>query len=179
MEIVEIIAISVAFLGVIFAGISLLLTRRQIQLDQKMRTMDYATSQFDKLTELGARQDLREMKIQNQDIMTYTEDNPEKLQRLLEYVYTFNRIGAGIRKKALSEDVIFNIWTPKWFEGHWQTFEPLIRNERERRGEEASGAYVFFEWLATKKCPQVRKKYPESPLKSSKKKLQTESQREA
>ena len=125
----------------------------------KTRTLDYVTSQFDRLATLGAREELRTMG--DQGILTYTAGDQGKTQKLLEYVYTLNRVGAGIRKGALSEDVIFNIWAPVWFEGHWRRFEPLITQEKARRGVEASGAYVFFEWLAKEKCPKVRGKYPE------------------
>jgi hypothetical protein len=146
-------------IGLIFTAISVWFVGRQISLDRKIRTLDYVTNQFDRLAQLGAREELRAM--EEQDILTYTAGDHRKTQKLLEYVYTFNRIGAGIRKGALSEDVIFNIWTPKWFEGHWKRFEPLIIQEKTRRGEEASDAYRFFEWLAKEKCPKVRGKYPQ------------------
>lgn len=149
-----------AALGLILTAIGAWFAGKQIKLEHKARTLEYTTNQFDRLAQLGAREELRKMATQNKDILSYIGDDASKTQKLLEYVYTFNRLGAGIFRKALREDVIFNIWTPKWFEAHWQRFEPLIKEEKERRGEEARDAYIFFEWLGKVKCPQVRAKYP-------------------
>ncbi len=153
------IEVIITAVGLIVVAVSVWFAGKQFGLDRNMRTLDYVTNQFDKLAQLGAREELRRMG--SQDILQYTAGGPDKTQKLLEYVYTFNRIGAGIFKGALSEGIIFNIWAPQWFEGHWQRFEPLITREKTRRGQEASGAYVFFEWLAKEKCPKVREKYPE------------------
>jgi len=145
-----------AFLIVAF---SVLLYSKQLRLDRKTRTLDYVTGQFDRLANMGARAELRKMGSAN--ILEYTANDPEKTQRLLEYVYTFNRIGVGIFKRALDEDIVFNIWAPIWFQGHWRRFEPLVRKERELRGEDARGAYVFFDWLVKEKCLKLRSRYPQ------------------
>ena len=153
-----------ATLGLVLTAISIWFAGRQIKLEHKSRTLEYTTNQFDRLAELGAREELRKMALQDKDIITYLENDDAKTQKLLEYVYTFNRLGAGIFSGSLREDVIFNIWTPKWFEAHWQRFQPLIEREKKRRGEEAKHAYVFFEWLAKIKCPKIRDKYPKAQL---------------
>jgi hypothetical protein len=57
-----------------------------------------------------------------------------------------------------------NIWTPKWFIGHYTKFEPLMTKERSERKEMATDAYAFFDWLAKEKCPKVKDRYPEKSL---------------
>jgi hypothetical protein len=152
------IAAGVAGAGLMVTGISVLFNTQQIFRDRKINTLEYVTAQFDRLAQLGAREKLRRMG--DKDIREYIKDDARKTQLMLEYVYTFNRIGTGISKRALNEDVVFNIWTPAWFEGHWKRFEPLVQDERARRGEQARWAYAFFEWLAKEKCPEVARKYP-------------------
>lgn len=115
------------------------------------------TQQFDEVARWNAREELRKMG--DTDILAYIGDNYDLRQKLLQWVYAFNRIGAGIYREALDEDVIFEIWTPAWFEEKWNKFSPLVHQERTSR-KGASGAYHYFEWLAKKKCPEVRAKYP-------------------
>lgn len=148
-----------ATVGLFSVACSVWFSAKQLTLNRKTKTLEYVTGQFDRLAQLGARLELRKMGSQN--ILDYTAGDAEKTQKLLEYVYVFNRIGTGIFTGALSEDAVFNLWTPKWFEGHWRRFEPLIAQERKRRGEEARGAYVFFDWLVKEKCPSVAGKYPQ------------------
>jgi hypothetical protein len=139
-----------------------LLRRTYIQ-DKKLRTLEYATSQLDMLAKFGSREELR--KLRGREVLDYVNSIPEDsrdavTQSLMQYIYAFNRIGAGIYTKSLAEDVVFQILTPQWFEGHWSRWKSFILSKKERRGEEASGAYVYFQWLAEVKCPKVRKKYP-------------------
>jgi len=158
MEISELLSV-----GTIIALFSLAYTMwkdyKQSKLDQKLRTLEYATGQFDGLRSAGSRYEMSKLGAQN--ILDYIGDDKEKKQKFLEYAYVCNRIGLGIYKGALSEDIIFNIWTPSWFEGTWKKLMPLVSRERKERKEQAKGAYVFFDWLAKEKCPQVREKYPE------------------
>jgi len=146
-------------IGLILASVMIYFASRELSLTRKTRTIEYVTNQFDKLTKIGARKELR--KVGDRDIRSYVKEHPGTAQTFLEYVYAFNRIGAGIYKKALSEDVVFQIWTPRWFIEMWKKFKSWIKQERERRGEAARGAYVYFKWLAEEKCPEVEKKYPE------------------
>lgn len=138
---------------------SIIYLAKQLNQEIKLRTIEYITGQFDKLDLKGSSKEMRE--VGKEKILDYVTSNPDAAQKLLEYVYAFNRIGAGIKKKILREDIVFEIWTPKWFEGHWDRFESFLVAETKRRGEEASKAYVYFHWLAKKKCPEVEKQYPE------------------
>lgn len=153
-----------AFLTLVALVISTIFLARTLNQETKLRTLEYVTGQFDMLERIRSRKELR--KLAGKSILDYVNGIPEVtrdsvIQKLLQYVYAFNRIGAGMYKKVLREDVIFQIWTPKWFEAHWQKWESFIAEEKKRRGEEASRAYMYFQWLAEIKCPKANKKYPE------------------
>jgi len=160
----------VAAIGSFAAAVGLFFTARQLGLEKKLRTLEYVTNQFDKVAETVAREELRLMG--SDDILTHVSGDPHKTQVFLEWVYAFNRIGAGIYKKALDESVVFQIWTPRWFEGHWKRFEALVNQEKSRRGEKASEAYLYFQWLGKEKCPNVQTKYPDY-LKRPQKRIPT------
>ncbi len=166
-DIATIAAVAIAGLGLISTAIMVYFTGRQIKLERKMTSLDFTTGQFDKLTDIGARAEFRALG--DKDILEYTnygkkDENKGKIRNLLEYAYAFNRIGAGINKKALSEDIVFNIWTPGWIMENWRRLEPLITKEREQPGLQEKRGYLFFEWLATVRCPEVKNKYPELDL---------------
>ncbi len=131
--------------------------REQMAMNRTTNTMDYVTRQFDRLADMKAREEMQ--KTGQQKALDYIQQHPEAEQLLLEYVYTFNRIGAGIYTKALDERTIFNVWAPSWFEAHWEKFETLIIEKRKNRAQ--GNAYSFFDWLAKEKCSQVRDVYPE------------------
>lgn len=148
--------------GVSLIVSTVLLIRSYIQ-DKKLRTLEYVTSQLDILAKLGSREELR--KLRDREVLDYVNSIPEDsrdavIQSLMQYIYVFNRIGVGIYNKFLAEDTVFQILTPQWFEGHWGKWKSFILSEKKRRGEEASGAYAYFQWLAEIKCPKLRKKYP-------------------
>ncbi len=159
----QIIAISFAFLTAISLVISIRYYASMLQQEKRLRTLEYATNQFDVLDKRGSREELRKTK--QKTILDYINTIPEAnkdstVQMLMQYVYVFNRIGAGIYTKALNEKVIFEIWPPQWFIGHWSKWKSFVKAEREKRGEVASGSYVYFDWLANNKCPKVANKYP-------------------
>jgi len=158
MDWLTIIGWIIALLTLIALVTSIIFLANQLKQERNLRTIEYVTGQFDKLDLKGSREEMK--KVGSQKILDYVASNPAATQKLLEYVYVFNRIGAGIYKKILAQDIIFNIWTPKWFEGNWDKFESFLIEETKRRGEEASKAYVYFHWLAKKKCPEVEKRYP-------------------
>ncbi len=92
----------------------------------------------------------------------FVKDNPAVAQLMLEYVYSMNRIAAGIATDALDEDVVFNIWPPDWFAERWEQFAPFIYSERARRGQGTAGSYAYFQWLVMQRIPKVRAKYPQA-----------------
>lgn len=201
---------SVAALGLALTAGQLRLTERALRRDRKLRTYDFVTTQLDRLRDIGASEELIKL---NEFMNRYTgnilnyikrgekQHQIEKHQRLIEYMYALSRIGAGLVDEALDEDAVFTILVPEWFMWHWETFEPLVEEERrkakqserelarrkagfratERRSErvrqweerweiewegklkrgEVSQIYHCFEWLATKKCPDIQKKYRE------------------
>jgi len=133
--------------------------RDQMEMHRKLITLDYVTKQLDYLDQKGSRLELKHLKDSKLDILAYTENDPEKHQSLSQYLYAFNRIGAGIFKGGLDQDVVFNIWAPDWFADHWKTFEPLAKKRWGQPG--GMDAYRFFQWLAVRRCPEVRNTYPE------------------
>lgn len=149
-------ALTIAATALIVSVFSLYYYVRQLRREQRIRTLEYVSGQFDRLSALGARDELRKMG--KTQVLTYVDADPStsKTQRVLEYVYTFNRIAVGLKTGSLSEDVLFSVWPPSWFRAHWDRFEPLVKRER------SPGRNLFgspFEWLALKKCPEVRTKY--------------------
>jgi hypothetical protein len=159
----EHVALIIAAVTAVALIVSTYLLRRTYIQDKKLKTLEYVTSQLDMLAKLGSREELR--KLGGRKVLDYvnsmTKDNRDAVvQTLMQYIYAFNRIGVGIYTKSLAEDIVFQILTPQWFEGHWNKWKSFILSEKERRGEEASGAYVYFQWLAEDKCPKARKKYP-------------------
>lgn len=159
MDCIVIIGWVIAFFTLIALVVSTIFLAKQLRQEVNLRTIEYVTGQFDRLDLKGSREEMK--KVGSQKILDYVTSNPAATQKLLEYVYVFNRIGAGIYKKILAQHIVFQIWTPKWFEGNWDKFESFLIKETERRGEEASKAYVYFYWLAKKKCPEVEKRYPD------------------
>lgn len=159
MDWIMILAWIVASLTLIALISSIFYLGKQLNQELKIRTIEYVTGQFDKLEQRGCREEMR--RVGGQKILDYVTDHPDAAQKLLEYVYVFNRIGAGIYKNLLVEDIVFQIWTPVWFEEYWNKFESFLVDETKRRGKEASTAYIYFHWLAKKKCPEVEKRYPQ------------------
>jgi hypothetical protein len=136
-------------LGVWFLG-------GQIRLERRLRTLEFATTQFDRLQE--ARRDLGE--IGGGDVLTFLKSHPESRQGLLEYVYTLNRVSEGILDGSLDERVIFDLWSPRWFIHRWEQFKPFLIAEWKRRGESGQDAYRAFQYLAEHYCPPRKEKFP-------------------
>ena len=133
-------------------------TTKERKFEKKRSTLAYVKSELDRLDEIGATAKLK--KAERTGIMNEVRKHPEETSLFLECVHTFNHIGAGIHKKTLDEEIIFQTWPPKWFERQWEILEALIRREEEE-GRELKESYRYFEWLATRRCPEVRDKYPE------------------
>lgn len=133
-------------------------TAKERKYEKKRSTLGYVTSEFDRLDEIGATAKLK--KAERTGIINEVRKHPKETSLLLECVHTFNHIAADIHNKTLDEEVIFQTWPPKWFERQWEILEDLIRREEEEQ-REAKESYRYFEWLATRKCPEVRDKYPE------------------
>jgi len=153
-----------AMVGLIFAGLQLHSLKKQEHLKYKQKTLDYVTYQFDRLAEIKAREEMA--KTGETDILPYLKGLSEDKtvseqdlkiieQRLLEYVYVFNRIGAGIYNGSLDKDVIFNLWAPQFFMKHWGKYKGFIIEKRKYN----SNAYVFFDWLANE-CIKHNDTYP-------------------
>lgn len=131
---------------------------KERRLEKKRWTLGYVTTELDRLDDLGATAKL--VKAERSGVLDEIRRHPKDEALLLECVHTFNRIAAGIQNKTLDEEVIFQTWPPRWFERQWETLEDLVRREREH--QEVEESYRYFEWLATKRCPQVRDSYPET-----------------
>jgi len=134
-------------------------TTRTRRYERKRETLGYVSSELDRLDEIGATEKLK--RAEHAGILNLVDKHPHDIPVFLECVHTFNRIAAGIHDGTLDEEVIFQTWPPRWFERQWDTLEDLVRREEEER-QEVKESYSYFEWLATKKVPQVRDKYPES-----------------
>ena len=114
----------------------------------KLNTLIYASNQFDRLSRIGAREEMRKLSLSNKDILAYANNNEVTIQKFLEYVYTFNQIGLGVRLGLLDKNALFEGWLPGWFSKHWKTLEPLVSAERERRKDVGEKLYADFQWLA-------------------------------
>lgn len=154
-----------ATVGLLAAATAVWLASRQMALDRRGHTFDYVTTQFDRLSDIGARVEIRHQYETKSTYASYADYDPDQAQRLLAYIYVLNRIGAGIFKGAPAEDVVFNIWPPRWFIARWELLEPFINAEKAQRGEEGEDVFVFFEWLAKEKCPGLVSRYPELKLR--------------
>ena len=133
-------------------------TTKERKFEKKRATLGYVTSELDRLDEIGATEKLK--KAERTGIMNEIRKHPKETPLFLECVHTFNRIAAGIHDKTLDEEIIFQTWPPRWFERQWEILEDLIRREEEEQ-RELKESYRYFEWLATRRCPEVRDKYPE------------------
>lgn len=166
MEVSDAISLTTAFfgmLGLIFSGIKFRELKKQESLNYKQRTLEYVSTQFDRLAEIKAREEMAntgEMEILEY-VNSLSQDVKIKEQRLLEYVYVFNRIGAGMYNGSLDKDVIFNLWAPSFFMKHWNKYKSFIIEKRKYN----ENAYVFFDWLATQECPKYLNTYPQERAK--------------
>ncbi len=129
------------------------LSRKQSELNYKLQTLEYVTSQFDRLEDMGARLEMRKCyKSGANSIKEYidklpSDDQETKKQLFLEYVYTFNRIAAGIFNESLNKEVIIKeLWTISFFANHWKKFESFIQDERNRNNNQS--LYKSFQNLA-------------------------------
>jgi hypothetical protein len=163
------IALIIALLTAISLIVSTIYLAKNLKQETRLRTLEYATAEFNRLEELGSRNMVRKLK--EKTVLDYLNTLPEPereemKRRALQTVYVFNRIGAGIYNGVFARDIVFQLWTPQWIEWHWDRFESFVRNEREQRGEEASSGYIYFgfyfSWLAQEvKCSKVKTKYPQ------------------
>jgi len=167
---IEPVALGLAGLTALLLIVSTLLLRRSYIQDKKLRTLEYVTTQFDELERLGSRGILR--KAGDQSILDYLRSVPsadeyDVEQKLLQYLYAFNRIGSGIYRKYLSEDVVFEVWTPQYFIRNWERWETFIKEKQLPIGT----THDSFRWLAQAKCPKVSEKYPKCSRKTKKDRL--------
>jgi len=165
------VALIIALLTAISLIVSTVYLVKNLKQETRLRTLEYATAEFNRLEELGSRDLVRRLK--EKTVLDYLNTLPEPQReemrrRALQTVHVFNRIGAGIYKNVFARDVVFELWTPKWIEWHWGRFESFVRNEREQRGEEASSGHIYFGfhfgWLAQQvKVSKVKTEY-QQPL---------------
>jgi len=127
--------------------------------EKKRRTLGYVSNELDRLDEIGATEKLE--RAEHAGVLNVISKHPKDTPLFLECIHTFNRIAAGIHDGTLDEGIIFQTWPPRWFERQWETLEDLVRREHEER-REVKESYKYFEWLATRKVPEVRDEYPES-----------------
>src|SRR5690625_1897890 len=141
-----------------FTAITVKRNAEQAKRSYKINTLEYVTTQFDRLSTMGSREELR--RVGDSDPAGYANGNPHAEQLLLEYIYVLNRIGAGIYTKALDEEVVFNTWSPEFFATRWQKFQKFV--ERECRVQGNENGYSFFRWLGATKCadPELQSRYP-------------------
>lgn len=159
MNTIELVALAVAVATGVSLAVSNILLRKTYIQDKRLRTLEYITSQFDELKKLGSRALLQQAG--DQDILDYLESVPQACrydaeQKLLQYLYVFNRIGAGIYGKYLSEEVAFEVWTPQYFMRNWGRWETFISQKQSPIGRTHDG----FRWLAEVKSPEVSERYP-------------------
>jgi hypothetical protein len=163
------IALIIALLTAISLIVSTIYLARNLKQETRLRTLEYATAEFNRLEELGSRNLVR--KLEEKTVLDYLNTLPESereemRRRALQTVHVFNRIGAGIYNRVFAGDIVFQLWTPQWIAWHWDRFESFVRNEREQRGEEASGQAIqfgfYFSWLAQEfKRAEVKPKHPQ------------------
>lgn len=159
MDTVDIVAYLVAGVTAVCLVASILLLRSSYIQDKKLRTLEYVTDQFDELERLGSRKLLKQAG--NRSVLAYLNSVPldkrdDTEQILMQYLYAFNRIGTCIHRKHLSEDVVFEIWTPEYFIGSWSKWESFVLNTQVSIGR----TYDGFQWLAKVRCPRVAGRYP-------------------
>jgi len=126
--------------------------------EKKQRTLGYVSNELDRLDEIGATEKLETA--EHVGVLNAIHRQPKDVSLFLECIHTFNRIAAGIHDGTLDEEIIFQTWPPRWFERQWETLQDLVRREEEER-REVKESYRYFEWLATRKVPEVRDEYPE------------------
>ena len=141
-------------LAAVCVGIAII--SKRLKKSWKLNTLVYASGQFDRLAQLGCREEMRKLSLSNKKILEYANNDEAVIQKFLEYVYTFNRIGLAVRQGLLDKDTLFQAWLPSWFSKHWKTLEPLVSAERERRKDVGKALYADFQWLAgfTERMPE-------------------------
>lgn len=128
----------------------------------RQRTLEYVTDQFNRLAVLGAREEMNKVG-KSKTILEYlngiieSEARNKAEQNLLEYVYVFNRIGAGIFNGSLSRDIIYDIWAPHFFRKHWHKYGSLLQKKRNNNNH---NAYSYFDWLANEEYYQYKDAFP-------------------
>ncbi len=143
--------ITIATILLVFLLIAICLTYCLLYVIWQLLSVSFVARAFDEAKE--ARELLRKMGDQN--ILEFLGPEPDsaKVQILLQLVYAFNRIGAGIQKGYLNQKAIFDLWKPYWFYQKWMDLKALIEQERDRR--KTPDLYEHFQWLATIRCPQI------------------------
>ena len=159
--VIAIAAVLVAMCGTAITYGSLKSQARQLDLERELRTLEYVTAQFDRLADIGARAALNEILDNGTTVADFALRGNVEHRKMLEYVFTFNRIATGVWSKTLHEDVLFTTWTPQWFREHWARFETFIQKERlDRMGQTGAVFARPFEWLTTQRCQEVEGIYP-------------------
>jgi len=113
------VALIIALLTAISLIVSTVYLVKNLKQETRLRTLEYATAEFNRLEELGSRDLVRRLK--EKTVLDYLNTLPEPQReemrrRALQTVHVFNRIGAGIYKNVFARDVVFELWTPKWIE---------------------------------------------------------------
>lgn len=129
---------------------------KDLELKNRIDTINFVSNQFDRLVRIGARDLYNEARAFRdvKDFLGSRGNIKREQQLMLEYVYTYNRIGFGIYGKTLSEEVVFNIWAPSYFIKNWSFFQSLVKEKR------TSNEYSYFDWLGAEYCPTILNLYP-------------------
>lgn len=99
----------------------------------KLKSLTFAMQQFENLDAIGSRLLLLELSRSGKDIIEFIDSDMVKEQKLKQYIYVLNRIGAGVNHGALDKEVIFSLWSKNWFQNLWNIFKPLVLRESSER----------------------------------------------
>jgi hypothetical protein len=133
---------------------------------QQLETFKFVTYLMNHLSLIGAREEMRSVVSGDlfsgtrgfvkgdENILAYVENNSARAQKFLEWVYVGNRVGSGVRMGLLDKKTILETWSPAWWIDLWKKLEPLIMEERKRRGIEK--LYGDFEWFIKQLKKQLK-----------------------
>lgn len=91
----------------------------------------------------------------------FSEMPDEQLQPLWNVAISLNNVGLLIARGFLPAEVVYGIYGDTAVRC-WQVLEPLLRQERERRGERDTSPYYlkYFEEIANNSKEYLEKHYP-------------------
>jgi hypothetical protein len=151
-------AISAAVQTVVVIG-ALFYAVAQLRESVRARATEAMRQVFEVLSNPEARYK-RKLVYQSADI-SLAEISDERLQLLWDVALSFNNVGLLIQRRFLPAEVVYDIYGDAAVRC-WRVLEPLVEEERQRRGERDTPPYYlkYFEKLASDSEEYLKNHYP-------------------